>query len=221
MKAATPKGRIARQRTICDVRSFLGDPSELVQNVLSVYFSADEDTLSEGSVWYSNAGDLVSRLSGLPHWQACGIAAALSPQNSWGQNVADVLSLVESGQTGQTGFSEDRAREILNGSSPSEVLGGRKVRSFYKNLLCPEDPGPVTVDRHAVSIAIGIPLYGRHLRILERTGAYQAIAASYRSAARELDILPNQVQAVSWLAWRQVHAKGYSALDPSNQTEEF
>ena len=42
----------------------------------------------------------------------------------------------------------DRACAILAGSDPYHVLGGRKERSFYRNILSPDTAGPVTVDRH-------------------------------------------------------------------------
>jgi hypothetical protein len=32
---------------------------------------------------------------------------------------------------------------------------------------------------------------------------YDAIALDYRQMAASLDLLPNQVQAITWLVWRQ------------------
>lgn len=37
---------------------------------------------------------------------------------------------------------------------------------------------------------------------LERRGLYETFADRYRRAARRLHVLPSQVQAVTWVAWR-------------------
>lgn len=190
----------------------------MVQNILSVWDQASESDMSELH-WYARSAQLVTEMSGLDRLRACGITAALSPQNSWEQNVKDVVNLVENGQTTQTGLCQERAEAIQNGHSPWTVLGGRKVRNFFANLYDPTHAGYVTVDRHAVRIA----LLGASERInrndsseqksLERVGVYQLVASAYRSAARELDILPNQLQAVTWTTWRNQHASGRAERD--------
>ena len=87
------------------------------------------------------------------------------------------------------------------------MLGGRKVRSFYRNILGIDSA--VTVDRHAVAIVYGRPLSDREIKLLERAGAYTVIASAYRAAARRLGIAPSTLQAVTWLAWRRLKAVDY------------
>lgn len=219
MRPASPIGRLARQRGIRTNRALLSDCEGFEANVLSVFETADEADLSELS-WYERSAALVRDVSGLDRLRACGVTAALSPQNSWSQNVLDVRSLVETGQTTQTGLSELRAKRILDGESPWTVLGGRKVRSFFANLYDPSHPGYVTVDRHAVRIAFygqcavgSVDKSDKDAKLLERVGNYQLVASAYRAAARKLDILPNQLQAVTWTKWRKDHAKGWAAAD--------
>ena len=78
------------------------------------------------------------------------------------------------------------------------------MRSFYANILRPDDPGPVTVDRHAVSILANDRGEERK-RTLERMGAYTYCAGMYRDAARTLGIMPHQAQAIAWVTWRRIH----------------
>ena len=110
----------------------------------------------------------------------------------------------------------------------AEVLGGRKVRSFFHNLTGHNHH--VTVDRHAASIALLGPsadkdgrrtatLSDRDLKVLDRPGAYVLIAACYRSVARSLDIPPSALQAITWCYWRQTSA--YSTMTDPNTGQPY
>jgi hypothetical protein len=91
------------------------------------------------------------------------------------------------------------------------VLGGRKVRSFFSNILEPDRSGAVTVDRHAVSVVFGFSLSDAQVKILERSGTYLLVASAYRAAARRLGVSPCQCQAVTWTVWRRL--KGLASYD--------
>jgi hypothetical protein len=109
----------------------------------------------------------------------------------------------------------DRAFEYLNGVSFLETVKGKKIRSFYLNILNPMDPEPVTIDGHAVNI-----WRGRRMNLKEVAGPkgrfnYNEVARDYRSAAIRVGLLPNQVQAITWFTWKRVH----SILFPGRQLE--
>jgi hypothetical protein len=95
-----------------------------------------------------------------------------------------------------------KADAIAAGADPLDVLGGRKVRSFYRNIV--GHTGHVTVDRHAVAIVAGRPLTDREGKVLERIGPYTYVAGAYRAAARRLGVAPTELQAVTWLVWRRL-----------------
>jgi hypothetical protein len=42
------------------------------------------------------------------------------------------------------------------------------------------------------------------IKILERPGAYQYVAACYRAAARRHGIPASTLQAVTWIVWRRL-----------------
>lgn len=216
---ATPRGRAARQRGIS--RTLAGFPlsaDEMRANLLSCVAGASPTAESEGMGWYaaahSHAADLATRY-GFTVRQCAGVIAALSPQTGWSENIRLASEACEHAANGRTdlisGHTADACRKasrILQGEDPADVLGGRKVRSFFSNIVDPTRSGAVTVDRHAVDM-----LMGRRGavadRILERSGAYALCAGVIRSVARELGMRPHELQAVAWVAWRQLHDVAY------------
>jgi hypothetical protein len=209
---AAGTGRLARQRAIgasITRETGLAPVSRLRANIAHAYRCADPLEHETGLGWYYVAHELALELGeGLT--TGAGILAALSPQISWVGNVSAARILVsershEGAQSiGALGDGISKALRILEGERPSLVLGGRKVRSFYRNICLPDRIGAVTVDRHAVAIALnGIGGAQPNDKWLERAGTYQLIASAYRSEARALGILPQQLQAITWLAHRR------------------
>jgi hypothetical protein len=103
-----------------------------------------------------------------------------------------------------------------------------KVRNFYNNIVSPGSAlGEVTIDTHAVAAALFKPLSGKGYEVfhafgttpavgvlgmpkgVKRAGAgssgplgvsgtYGIFADAYRDAARELGILPRELQSITW-----------------------
>jgi hypothetical protein len=95
-----------------------------------------------------------------------------------------------------------KALEIYDGADWRQVLKGPKERSFADNISNPKRSQAVTVDRHAVRVALG-DIATRDKSgpevILSRVGVYEAIAQAYRDAAKDLGLLPLELQAITWL----------------------
>jgi len=209
-----PARRRHRQTSIRRHVDRLPSGTTAAENLLAVFAQATEEEFSAGRVWYSErakqacddirtAAETVGLT--LSHRQAAGIIAALSPSTGWGANVAAAFELVLTGNAHvQSERFNDRARRIMNGEDPESVLGGRKVRSFYRNILEPSFSGPVTVDRHAVAILFGRHLNEREIKVLEGMGAYTYAAGVYRSVARRLGVKPHELQAIVWQTWRRL-----------------
>ncbi len=98
-----------------------------------------------------------------------------------------------------------------------------KVRSFYSNIIEPNSPhGDVTMDTHAVAASLLRPLSGNSLEVAHNfnnyagkglpnargsattgvQGTYPFYAEAYRRAAAERNILPRQMQSITWEAVR-------------------
>ncbi len=187
---------------------------EMADNILSVFYEATPSLIAAGNAWYEEGQELSVLVTNLVPTQACGIVAALSPQTSWAQNLTNAKTLVETRKAPTFGGSVAKALRILDGESPLEVLGGNKVRSFYRNLVDYLEHSYVTVDRHAINIALGGFVEGSG-KAIEADRRYQKVATAYMVAAGSEGLIANQMQAITWLAWRTVHATAYAASDPN------
>jgi hypothetical protein len=78
----------------------------------------------------------------------------------------------------------------------------RKTGNFFKNIVNPDDPESVTVDRHAHDITVGRVL-GSADRGLQTPTRYNTFSEAHKTAAGNLGMLPNQAQAVGWVNWRR------------------
>jgi hypothetical protein len=164
---------------------------------------ADDDDFADGLKWYEVGNAYADALCDGDALKGAGIIASLSPQEGWDSNLSLAAELVDTRKAGHTSLCVGRGLEILDGGDPREVLGGQKVRSFYLNLAYPDKDGPVTIDRHAVAILFGRNLSNDERRILERPGVYERCAAVYRTVARRHGLKANQLQAITWCAWRK------------------
>ena len=229
---ATPRGRYRRQSAIGANRADLPPIHVMADHILSVYWKATRSERRQGLTWYADAREVaaeVARVGDLPTVRhGAGVLAALSPQTDWHSNIGLAFDAAVAGTADDLPhFADacDKATAVLSASDqPENVLGGRKVRSFYANIYRPDRPGPVTVDRHAVAIALrGAADSDRRsgnadARLLERIGTYQCVAAAFRGAARSVGIHPHEMQAVTWVTWRRL--TGADAADRTNR-EEF
>ena len=204
------KNRKSRQTAIGrNVRDL--DLTSMVDNLLAVYDSADDDAIAEGENWYPNAHEfarMLTNISSTPisHYQACGIVAALSPNTKWSRNQTLAVDLVETGDCMHlSGDCIRKARAILEGADWFDVLGGRKVRSFAANVWRPWTHGATTNDRHIVDAALGRKTDDATRKLLERIGNYVMVSAALRAAARRRNRTALVFQAIVWVRWRQLH----------------
>jgi hypothetical protein len=188
-------------------------------SILAVFFQASVAEVLEGLHWYTRASDVAQAIADNcldgRYNAAAGIIAALSPNNRWERNVKDAEKLAKvftSGgnldeiKVGSYGANKVKAISILNGNDPLDILGGNKVRAFYRCIIG-EDA--VCVDGHAYSVWLGervstssTPKIGDKL--------YNQIAEDYRIAAKQIFNIkgefytPAQVQAITWITWRNL-----------------
>lgn len=107
----------------------------------------------------------------------------------------------------------------LDGSQENitKTLGEmHKIRNFYNNIIDPmSKDNDVTMDTHAVAAALLMPLSGNSKEVgqnfgtgtsnsgpLGIKGLYYAFAEGYKKAAEDLNLLPRQVQSITWEAIR-------------------
>jgi len=116
-----------------------------------------------------------------------------------------------------------KAVSIYNDGSQENItrtLGEmHKIRNFYNNIIDPmSKDGDVTIDTHAVAAALLEPLSGKSKKVtanfgtgtsnsapLGIKGLYYAYSDAYALAAEELNLLPRQVQSITWEAIRGLY----------------
>ena len=176
-----------------------------VDNITSRFNSATKEQRQEGVDWYKKANDIAFELGKGDVKKGAGILSALSPAMEWSRNIRAARELVNTGETTHQYYHSTvvKAKRILEGEDPDTLFNektGAKTLNFYHNIANPEDPLPVTIDRHAHDIAVGEK--GSMTKTLSGHLAgprYRHFSEAYRNAAHELGIpIANQVQAVTW-----------------------
>lgn len=191
------------------------------ENIVQCWIKASKEDVKEGKEWYYNVHKHCIYLAnsyGIDSTSVMGVVAALSPGSSWELNLTNTRKLIELyldnpnqdienlkhiGTYGKNNVL--KAWQILQGVSSLDVLGGNKVRDFFICIAIPDNKHTVVIDRHALSIALGVPLSDTSMRYINSDRKYKFIASRYIYVAKVLGVLPNQLQAVTWVYWRRIH----------------
>lgn len=182
-----------------------------VENVLSVYRRASFSAWSEGLSWYDDAHNFARTLDPARFHRAAGIISALSPLSSWKNNKNKAAQLyaqngtVEwNGNGNGIGLANNvrKAIRIYNGEDALDVLTASKTRAFFLTIVEPYGDHSPVIDRHAFDIAIGTITNDAARSMLGRKGMYEKFSDVYREGARIAGIAPAQLQAITWVQWR-------------------
>lgn len=181
-----------------------------VDNIIKIY--NDNRVKHEGHDWYATANELANSMAmefGLTTLQVAGIIASLSPLKSWDANKRIARQFLINGNGKHTEAMKDKARQIklYNSSSQREfilaTLNGNKISNFFLNIAFPFADNHVTIDRHAIAVILGRSIKGNEgAGITDKQ--YEFLASCYRDASKILGVLPNVVQSVTWVKWKQL-----------------
>jgi len=166
----------------------------------ALYESAGESIQQEGSLWYFREHKealCLAEGTGYALRVVCACLAVLSPRCQWRRVKKACKLLLDGGKPpGIFNHNVSKAARILATGNTDLIQPHQapKTWAFWQNLWRPDNPEPVTLDSWMFR-SHGLPL-GAGL------GTYHALATAYRDLAPQLELLPNQLQAVVWL-----HAK--------------
>lgn len=182
-----------------------------METLIKAYKQLPKNQVNSSKGWYKKASNFANYLSQkyyVSYDKVCGVIAALSPACNWEQNKKDAETLltvfVTDANTTDFSFSTYgqnvvKALNILRSDKNPEsffsLKTGAKTLNFYQNILNPSNPEFVTIDRHAVAIYEGRKNSGSVQLTPKR---YGKIAADYIETARQLNLLPNELQAILW-----------------------
>jgi hypothetical protein len=183
--------------------------ADITRAILDLYNSADSDARTAGIEWYAIAhADCVAfaREYNLDIVTAVGIVAALSPNMRWDRNIKAARAILENSTCAAYPANRDKARRILAGESPLDVLGGLKVRAFYGNILSAGNDSAVTIDGHAFNAAYGLSQPVKLAKVTPRE--FARLTRAYRVAARIVGIPAPAMQAIVWVVWTRAQLGG-------------
>jgi hypothetical protein len=177
-----------------------------MKNLVNLFHQTDRTGLN----WYVDANKFcreVSEKHGIPLPNVCAIVSALSPGVEWSRNKQEALQLIRGKRSGFTTYGQNviKAIKALTHPNPIELFSpktGAKTYNFFMAILQPERSDTVVIDRHAFRVATGKDYVGGL-----KPGQYRIIADHYIKAARKLGILPNQLQAVLWVWYRNNNSR--------------
>ncbi len=173
-------------------------------NILKMLGMATEAEWNDGFTWYERAYAecvLISRETNVPVYSVIGVMAAMSPQKNWDENIRLTREscLLRRG-IGQVGRQCDKATRIIRGEDWRSTLTGPKERAFAECIR--GSRSEVVLDRHAYDVAVGEVTNDKARKVLSREDTREAIAEVYREVAVGMNLLPHQVQAITWVVWR-------------------
>lgn len=198
----------------------LDRPDLMAKRITKVYALATDEQYKAGKDWYFQARFIANHIANkynVPFVKVCGVIAALSPATNWVQNIADTCNLcyawsedldLEKVVVTTYGNNKRKAAAILGlkgigiDSVEKLMLGNSKVSktaSFFRNILT-GDSVDVTIDRHAVRIALGNPKNADSICMTEKR--YRNVRDAYRIVAEKVGLSASQVQAITWIAFR-------------------
>lgn len=183
------------------------DIEQMSDNVCAVYGVAHKT--EETTQWYAIANAWIvktARIFDIEPEVVAYVVATLSPKLRWDKNQESTLAMLELQIFGYTekrnsalGANTRKVLAAFDGHRPYTATGD-KVSSFQRNLL--GDYDAVTIDRHAVAIALrGLNAIGTDSGDVKITARdYQCFVDAYRIAAWRLGVDAVVVQAVTWCA---------------------
>ena len=193
----------------------LVDHERMIANIVACYKTADDDQRAGGMAWYSKAQcaayDIAAKYD-IAVYLVVAVIAALSPNNKWARNLVNADALIgaflrgdgiDSVKVSTYHKMKQKAWDILAArpdyDTAKTMLKGQKITSFFCDIMGEFN---VTIDGHARNIAyaekVGLTDDRTNIGKLE----YRALQAAYEEAARQLGLMPYQLQAITWRVWR-------------------
>lgn len=181
------------------------------RNVTRIFREASAEQIQAGMDWYADANRIArvyAERYEVSVEVAAGVIAALSPLNSWGNNLNLAARFLEAGglDAGYLRANLAKARAILAGEAIEPTLSGLKVVNFYRSIISAGAEG-VCIDRHAYCLATNDRASSNDIPSLSPKRYAELVECYVRAAkilSREMGqaITPAVVQSVTWTVWR-------------------
>ena len=223
------KEKLSRTRVTNNIlKTFKASKAAKVDG-LSWYYEANEFATElslksigrrfDNGILSASANNTKVTYSMLTKYHIAGIIAALSPLQNWQRNKELAALFIEHLETGKDlnsfPYMKGQVNKALmiaqcNSSDVDllketikSILGGEKTKAFFENIAAPHLSESVTIDRHALSIALGkklnIAQFSSHTMTKKQ---YTFFVDCYKRAAEKIGINALALQAQTWEYWR-------------------
>lgn len=196
------------------IKSEVWTRTQVKNNILKVW---DATSNADRFDWYQEAYYFAISLTNLDPdsaalGRACGVIAALSPMLHWNQNKKLAKHLIANPADYPNlkclKANAKKAYDILMSDGSDDailtILNGKKTSAFFLNIRYPNKAISLTMDRHAISIAIGRKIRKDETKYFQLTaGQYKFLVECYRWTAAKLGINPLLLQSATWVLWRR------------------
>lgn len=170
----------------------------MLQNGIIQFEKIPDNIKKEGAEWFNSALFFCEKLSkqyNKPILQTAGVIAAFSPRKEWETNKKIAKEYLSTGKCGTFNLLQQKASLIcsqdLTKEETLEILGGRKIKSFFSNII--GDSSSVTVDQHMLN------MFGYNNITPNR---YNYIEKYIQNFSKTTNFTPCQVQAILWVFWK-------------------
>ena len=177
---------------------------QFAKNIEKVYLQANTKEVNEGLTWYGRTREFCEDAAfkyNLPVWKVALMVSALSPRNKWSRNKQDTLDVIRNGLDATCAtfnLNKEKACRIFHAASLKEgldILGkGKKTRAFFMNIYN-YNSNKVCVDSWACRIA----KLGKDTPTVKQ---YRELEKAYRLVAAKYNHVPMDVQAITWVTYR-------------------
>lgn len=181
--------------------------TKVKNNILAIWHQCDE---SDKFDWYKDANQFAKDYSfndTVLHSKLMGIIAALSPLKTWEQNKKIAIDFLLMGTCGHMALNVNKAKRIIESDGTDEsilnILNGNKISAFYLNIKYYNKATNVTIDRHALSIALGYKTSESDYSGMTLK-QYEFFQDCYIWTANKLNISPLLLQSATWVKYRKL-----------------
>ena len=177
----------------------------MYQQIIRERFERASPFLYQGKNWYPEANYWCLKLSkeyDVPIRLVAGLTALFSPLKSWEINKKLVEGYLECQECGTFSYQRTRATNLWSevithldderqDNYIMKTLNGKKVTSFYHNIVYPKSSDKVTIDTHIINVV--------HPGLNLTPKRYLCIEKSFQDVSKEVGLTPPQLQATLWV----------------------
>lgn len=183
--------------------------TKVKNNILRVWNTTTDKDRHD---WYRTANRFAQKVSEIYHVdnsRVIGILSALSPLTTWERNKQMVHDFLVYGTVGAFAMNVNKCKDIMecDGTDKAilKILNGEKTKNFYLNIKYPNCADHLTVDRHAIRIALNIKRNSFSISSDElglSKPQYNFIKEAYIKAANKVGVKPLLMQSATWVKIR-------------------